>query len=47
VFLSKYEHENIVKYYENFAFNDFLYIVTEYCEVYRYFGSKKNLRILN
>jgi hypothetical protein len=34
-FLLKYEHDNIVKYYENFAFNDFLHIVTEYCEVYK------------
>ncbi len=31
--LVKYEHENILKYFENFALNDFLYIVTEYCEV--------------
>jgi serine/threonine protein kinase len=31
--LIKFEHDNIIKYYEHFAINDYLYIVTEYCEV--------------
>jgi hypothetical protein len=31
--LIKYEHDNIIKYYEHFAKNDFLCIVTENCEV--------------
>ena len=33
--LIEYKHDNIVKYYENFAMNDFLYVVTEYCQVYK------------
>ena len=31
--LSSYKHENILKYYDNFSTNNFLYIVTEYCKV--------------
>ena len=27
------DHPNIVKYFEHFATNDFLFLVTEYCEV--------------
>ena len=33
IFLFSFNHENIVKYYEHFATNDFLYLVTEYCDV--------------
>ena len=33
--LIKYEHENIVKYLDNFATKDFLYVVTDYCQVYK------------
>ena len=32
-YLFKFNHENIVKYYDHFATNDNLYLVTEYCEV--------------
>ena len=32
-YLFSYKHQNIVKYFEHFAKNDFLFIVTEYCEV--------------
>jgi serine/threonine protein kinase len=31
--LIRFEHDNIIKYYDHFANNDFLCIVTEYCEV--------------
>jgi hypothetical protein len=34
--LIKYEHDNIIKYYDHFATNDFLFIATEYCAVKRY-----------
>ena len=32
-YLFSYKHQNIVKYFEHFATNDFLFVVTEYCEV--------------
>ena len=31
--LSKIEHPYILKYYESFKYNDYLCIITEYCEV--------------
>ena len=31
-YLIKFENDYIVKYYKNFAKNDFLYLITEYCE---------------
>lgn len=31
-YLFSFKHQNIVKYFEHFASNDFLYLVTEYCE---------------
>jgi serine/threonine protein kinase len=33
IYLFSFKHQNIVKYFEHFATNDFLYLVTEYCEV--------------
>ena len=32
-YLFKFNHENIVKYYDHFVTNDNLYFITEYCEV--------------
>ena len=32
-YLFSFKHENIVKYYEHFATNEHLYLVTEYCDV--------------
>ena len=33
IYLFSFKHQNIVKYFEHFATNDFFYLVTEYCEV--------------
>ena len=33
IYLFSYKHQNIVKYFEYFATNDFFFVVTEYCEV--------------
>ena len=33
IYLVSYKHQNIVKYFEYFATNDFFFVVTEYCEV--------------
>jgi hypothetical protein len=33
--LIQYEHDNIVKYFDHFAMNNFLFVVTEYCEVFK------------
>jgi hypothetical protein len=37
----KYEHDNIIKYYDHFATNDFLFIVTEYCVLTRHLFETK------
>ena len=33
--LRTFKHQYIIKYFEHFATNDFLFIITEYCEVYK------------
>ena len=41
--MNKYNHTNILKYYDNFSTNQFLYIATEYCQVFcGYFVLKLN-----
>ena len=31
----RFKHDNIVKYYKNFATKDFLYVTTDSCHVYK------------
>ena len=45
--LIKYDHENIVKYLDNFAIMDFLYLVTECCQVQKNEIKINFLNILN
>ena len=43
--LNKYNHINIIKYYDYFGTNQFLYIATEYCQVFcTNFFSKVNCK---
>jgi serine/threonine protein kinase len=34
IHLSIFQHENVIKFYEHFATENYLYLVTEYCDVF-------------